>query len=199
LLTGNGTLQTAIEAVRSGAFDYMLKPSLVPRLLARVAAAVDQYRQKQGRAKESEERPHSANTVDVPESVVEEVAAGPPSPSAPDEPSSPAAPSVERYLEVGALRIDTHRHEVWFNEQILRVTPTEYEILARLASTPERVVSYSDIAYHTYGSTMNEDEAHNLLRHHIRNLRRKFNRRYLVGVRGVGYMLDVQSTDDETD
>jgi DNA-binding response OmpR family regulator len=36
---------------------------------------------------------------------------------------------------------------------------------------------------------VDETQAHDLLRAHIRNLRRKFDRRYLVSVYAVGYML----------
>jgi DNA-binding response OmpR family regulator len=48
LLTGQGTLETAMAALRAGAFDYLLKPCNGDELLARIAAAaahVDAERQ----------------------------------------------------------------------------------------------------------------------------------------------------------
>jgi DNA-binding response OmpR family regulator len=187
LLTGNGTLQTAMESVRAGAFDYLLKPCLIPRLLTRISAAVERHRQVQAQA-------HTDEAVRQPETVLTPSAPGP---DVVINGDSDPETGPGRYLTVGFLRVDTYRHEVWFDEQLLRVTPTEYEILACLATVPGRVVSYSDIAYHTHNTTMEASDAHDVLRHHIRNLRRKFDRRYLVGVRGVGYMLDAQSADDE--
>ena len=42
LLTGQGTLESAMTALRAGAFDYLLKPCSGSELLARIAAAVTQ-------------------------------------------------------------------------------------------------------------------------------------------------------------
>jgi DNA-binding response OmpR family regulator len=69
------------------------------------------------------------------------------------------------------------------------MTPTEYTLLTCLATTPGRVVTYSDIANQTHSEHLDDTEAHELLRWHVRNLRHKLDRRYLVSVRGVGYML----------
>jgi two-component system response regulator QseB len=108
--------------------------------------------------------------------------------------SRPEAPA--RDLCAGALRVDTYRHEVWFDERRVHVTPTEFAILAHLAATPEQVVGYGDLARHTHGEDLawNEADARDVLRYHIRNLRRKIDRRYLASVRGAGYMLDPQGT-----
>jgi DNA-binding response OmpR family regulator len=96
----------------------------------------------------------------------------------------------DRYMRVGQLHIDTYRHEVSFAEKPLHLTPTEYMIVACLAATPGRVVSYGDIVRSIRGYEIEESEAHELLRTHIRNLRRKVDRRYVVSVYAVGYMLD---------
>ena len=113
-------------------------------------------------------------------------------------PAPPAGAPVgdpgDRYLVAGALRIDTHRHEVRFDDRPLHVTPIEYTILVRLAATPERVVPYRELASQTHGDDLvwEAADAHDVLRHHVRNLRRKMDRRYLTSVRGAGYMLDPQ-------
>ena len=41
LVTGNGTLETAIEALRLGAYDYILKPFAVDEVLAKVARLME--------------------------------------------------------------------------------------------------------------------------------------------------------------
>jgi DNA-binding response OmpR family regulator len=185
LLTGQSSVETAIAAVRAGAFDYMIKPCLVPRLLARVAEAVDQHRTRQQVLAHAS----AEQAVGEPEPVA-------PAPDAPAAPTAPAeaaeAAEADRYLSVGQLRIDTYRREVCFAQEPLHITPTEYTILVELAARPERVVGYSELAFATHGVDLDASEAHDLLRHHVRNLRRKLAAGYLVGVRSTGYMLDPQ-------
>jgi len=41
LVTGNGTLETAIEALRRGAYDYILKPFAIDEVLAKVARLME--------------------------------------------------------------------------------------------------------------------------------------------------------------
>lgn len=48
LLTAHGTAETAIEATKRGAYDYLLKPFAMPDLLAIVARALAQSRGKRG-------------------------------------------------------------------------------------------------------------------------------------------------------
>lgn len=190
LITGYGSLETAIAAVEEGAFSYLLKPSQMSVVFERLAAAMLQFGQRQQQASESASLHRIVELVHTIQphnkAADEEAVTAPPA-----APTAPPDTEDNRFLTVGLLRIDTYRHEVWFEEQLLHLTPIEYAVLSCLAETPGRVVTYSNLAYHTYGSQMQEREAHDLLRFHIRNLRRKFNRNYLVSVRGVGCMLDV--------
>jgi DNA-binding response OmpR family regulator len=188
LLTGYGSMETAIAAIRAGAFDYLIKPCRTSTLLEQVASAI-QHRQVRLRQIKAEDMLQSI--VDfVKDTHLDEdrhlASPGAPRHTAQEHDESQEA---ERYLSVGAIRIDTHRHQVWFEGKQIHVTPTEYAILECLASSAGRVVTYSDIIYRIRGYEMSESEAHSLLRAHIRNLRKKFDRRYLVSVYGVGYML----------
>jgi DNA-binding NtrC family response regulator len=58
LLTGHGTIDTAVEGLKSGAFDYLLKPAQFDSLLERLSAA-------HKRKMESEERIHRAEARDL--------------------------------------------------------------------------------------------------------------------------------------
>jgi DNA-binding response OmpR family regulator len=192
LLTGHASLDSAIEAVRTGAFDYLQKPCRVTWLLERVQQAIE-YRQT--RLRQVEEADALRRVADV-ISRTQLTAASDGNTSLTDVPiettTLPAERTPEqaaRYLAVGALQIDTYRHDVIFEGQSLHITPTEYALLACLAQTPGRVVTYNDIAQQTHNEHLDDAEAHELLRWHVRNLRHKFDRRYLVSVRGVGYML----------
>ncbi|HEY1510462.1 MAG TPA: response regulator transcription factor [Solirubrobacteraceae bacterium] len=93
---------------------------------------------------------------------------------------------------VGAILFDQARHRVQVDGQAVQLTPTEFRLLALLASDPERVFSRVEIMRHLWesafvGDTRNVDV-------HVRNLRRKIEHdaarpERLVTVRGVGYQL----------
>lgn len=191
LLTGHATLDTAIAAVRAGAFDYLQKPCQTAQLRERLAAAVERRRLRLQQTRAAETLQRVAETI----SQIQRPAGPPPGPApgpaidpAPDLSAQPILYS-ERYLNVGALRIDTHRHEVWFDDEQLHVTPTEYTLLFHLATSPGQVLSFLELARPIYGEGTDHAEARDLIRWHLRNLQRKFSRRYIVSVRGVGYML----------
>lgn len=185
LLTGHASLETAIAAVRAGAFDYLQKPCHPTRLLERVYAAMQHWAASPHQNADSSE----ASLPEEPATPPDERAQAANTDSAlPEEGKDDASPS-DRYLQVGALRIDTYRHNVWFENQSLYFTPTEYKILLFLAERPGRVASFSEIISYARGYSVDEEDARGLLRWHIRNLRQRFDRRYLVSVRGVGFML----------
>jgi DNA-binding response OmpR family regulator len=192
LLTGHASLDSAIEAVRTGAFDYLQKPCRVNWLLERVQQAIEHRQTRLRQAEEADALRRVADVISRAQPAAASSESGAPGAVLPAEPAAlPAEPAdiSPRYLSVGALQIDTYRHDVVFQGQSLHMTPTEYTLLACLADTPGRVVTYSDIAAQTHSEHLDDAEAHELLRWHVRNLRHKFDRRYLVSVRGVGYML----------
>lgn len=188
LLTGHGSLETAVAALRHGAFDYLLKPVETSHLLERIAAAAERRTNRLAREREAAGlRQVAAILWHLEERGEIQLDSSEAPPSAPSTP--PAPPDLLRYRQIGALRIDTHRHEVWFNAERVHLTPTEYAVVACLAETPGQVVQYEDIIHKTHRQVMPRDGAHALLTSHIRNIRRKIDQRYLVAVRSVGYML----------
>lgn len=204
LLTGHASLDTAIAAVRAGAFDYLQKPCRIIRLLERVAAAIERRRSRHRQTEEAralqrivEVIKHIEPSEESDGDLLINMAAAMRTSLTSDKQEADtrqhhpphAEENEERYLRVGELSIDTFRHEVWFVNDRLHITPTEYTILSYLAAIPGRVANYASIAAHSHGDSIDETEAHELLRWHVRNLRNKFDRRYLVSVRGVGYML----------
>jgi DNA-binding response OmpR family regulator len=196
LLTGYGSLESAMVAIRAGAFDYLLKPCRMAQLLERVQAALELRAARLRQAYDAEAWQRTAavvthlqnqNGIPAAQSSLPPAADLPVTPP-PQRPSSSPA-EQRRYLVVGGLRVDTHRHEIWFGEQNLHVTPTEYSVLARLAATPERVVTFDELADEIHEENFDRTKARALLSWHIHNLRQKIDRRYLVSVRGTGYML----------
>jgi two-component system, OmpR family, response regulator RegX3 len=93
---------------------------------------------------------------------------------------------------VGSLELDVSRHEVRLDGNSIRLTPSEFRLLALLAEEPERVYTRREIMRHLWNSSYVGDERACDI--HVSNLRRKIEATpgspsRLVTVRGVGYKL----------
>jgi two-component system, OmpR family, response regulator RegX3 len=93
---------------------------------------------------------------------------------------------------LGRLEIDPVRHTVRAEGTSVRLTPSEFKLLALLASEPERVFTRREIMQHLWDSSYVGDQRACDI--HVSNLRRKLERdpgdpEQLVTVRGVGYKL----------
>lgn len=98
-------------------------------------------------------------------------------------------PTVE-ILRVGDITLDRESHQVTYGESLIDLTPSEFDLLAAMMSTPGRVFSRMElldriqgVAYEGYERTIDV---------HIKNLRSKLetdsrNPRYIETVYGVGY------------
>ena len=93
---------------------------------------------------------------------------------------------------LGGLRLDLGRHEVTVDGEPVRLTLSEFKVLALLAQRPESVISRRELMQHLWASEHVGDE--HACEVHISNLRRKIERdptrpQRLVTVRGSGYKL----------
>jgi DNA-binding response OmpR family regulator len=95
-------------------------------------------------------------------------------------------------MHVGRLEIDPVRHTVKVEGRPVRLTPSEFKLLALLAGEPERVFTRREVMQHLWDSTYVGDQRACDI--HMSNLRRKVERdpespEQLVTVRGIGYKL----------
>lgn len=95
-------------------------------------------------------------------------------------------------LEAGDLRIDFTRRRIHLGRGQVRLTPTEFEVLALLARNLDRVVTTQMILRRIWGR--HHGDYGQTLRVHIGHIRKKIERdptdpRYLVTEPGVGYRL----------
>jgi two-component system KDP operon response regulator KdpE len=98
----------------------------------------------------------------------------------------------ESIIHAGALSIDIARHIVTRSGEELKLTATEFKLLAYLAAHPDRVLTHQAILTHVWGF----DEADHLeyLRVYIGQLRKKVeddpdNPKLIVTDPGIGYRL----------
>jgi two-component system KDP operon response regulator KdpE len=102
-----------------------------------------------------------------------------------------ATPAGEPVLEAGPLRVDLARREVTVEGREVRLTPTEFKLLALLARHAGKVLTHRQILKEVWGP--NATEAH-WVRVHMAELRKKVEPdparpRLLVTEPGVGYRL----------
>jgi DNA-binding response OmpR family regulator len=180
LLTAHATVDSAIRALRQGAFDYVLKPAQ-PKTIIEVV--------ERGLAKRQDFM-RRQNLVDLMEQTVEAFKTGIPSPTAP----APAAKPTSPILNSGNLTADLHRREIKLDDRILDLTPTEFDTLVYFLTNAERVVSCRDLVKAVHGYDTTENSARPIMRVHIHRLRQKIesdaaNPTRLLTIRSAGYML----------
>ena len=82
-----------------------------------------------------------------------------------------ANPTEPVTVEVGDLRIDLDAHRVWRAGEEVRLTPTEWGVLAALVTRQGRLVSRRQLLQEVWGPAYAKET--NYLRIYLQNLRRK--------------------------
>ncbi|HWR65893.1 MAG TPA: response regulator transcription factor [Bellilinea sp.] len=100
--------------------------------------------------------------------------------------------SATEILHAGDLALDRNRYVVTLPDREISLTPTEFELLATLATHPGRIFSRAQLLTAVRGISIESYER--AVDSHIRNLRRKIEPgegppRYIQTVHGVGYKL----------
>ncbi|HTP11957.1 MAG TPA: response regulator transcription factor [Anaerolineae bacterium] len=183
LLTAHATIDSAIRALRQGAFDYVLKPAQ-PKAIIEVAERGLAKRQEFLRRK---------NLVDLMEQTVEAFKAGSPTPQVPPPQVSTTTTSSPQ-LSAGNITADLHRREAKLDDRLLDLTPTEFDTLVYFIRNAERVVSCRDLVKAVHGYDTTENAARPIMRVHIHRLRQKIevnaaSPERLLTIRSAGYML----------
>ncbi len=98
-------------------------------------------------------------------------------------------------VKVGELRIDPLRKRVALRGYSATLPPLQFRLLSHLAEHAGEVVEYDDLIQAAWECAPQEIEARDLLKFHIRQIRRKLgikadNSDYLKAVRGFGYLLE---------
>ncbi len=101
---------------------------------------------------------------------------------------------VDEVIRVGELVIDTAKKRVIFRHRQVTLPPIQFRLLTCLALNLGRVVGYRELFREVWDYDGREDEARELLKVHIRQIRLKLGldvqkAEYLQTVRGFGYML----------
>jgi DNA-binding response OmpR family regulator len=179
LLTAHGSINSAIAALRLGAFDYLLKPAQIQDIRERVERGLEQRQASLQRGEHLQRISESVRAL----GMIDTGASVP-----------TVVPSNSDRIEVGPLVLDLRRHGATLGSQTLSLTRTEFSLLTALSQQPDTALSYGTLSEAVYGRAQPEDEARALLRPHIARLRHKIEATNvggvtLVSIRSMGYML----------
>ncbi len=201
LMTAYPSLSTAVEALRLGAHDYLIKPSSSQDIKTSVARGIERARNlKRRRA-----------LLDAIRSSVFELSKGGEEVKGgddllggeDDEAIMPpiTEPVSDNVMVLGPLTIYTSRYQISVGDKPINLTPTEFDLLLYLAAHRGRVVSCHELVREVRGYAVDEAEAREVIRPHVSNLRRKLKEAgqdadVIVNVRGIGYRLS-ESVDGQ--
>lgn len=198
LMTGYASLGTAVESLRLGAHDYLIKPSSSQDIRQSVARGVERARNlKRRRALLDAIR---SNVFELTRADVEAINAvyedDEPMPAVEQryEPSAAPVESMNSNMTLGPLTIYPGRYQISVGDKPIDLTPTEFDLLLYLAAHRGRVVSCHELVREVRGYAVDEAEAREVIRPHVSNLRRKLKQTgqdadLIVNVRGIGYRL----------
>ncbi|HEX9028094.1 MAG TPA: response regulator transcription factor [Anaerolineales bacterium] len=178
LLTGHGSLESAIEALRQGAHDYILKPAPSHDILKSVANALTRKSEQQQRRFLVEQLDASVQRLKNVEGLG----------------NYPLANQQSIALD-GGIMIDLTRREIWRGNQRVLLTPTEGKLMKVLVENRGRVLTHRDLVLLVQGYETSDWEAPEVLRPLISRLRRKLaafpgGEHWIANVRGTGYVFE---------
>jgi DNA-binding response OmpR family regulator len=175
LLTAHGSLESAIEALRLGAQDYLLKPSSPETILASVAKALNlriehlQYQELLSRLESSvqtlQENKETNQTI---------------------------SPPLGEALFGNGIRVDFDQQLIWNDHTQISLTSTESKLLKVLLENRGFIYSHKELVARVQGYDTTDQEAPAILRPLISRLRHKLSvfpgsHTWIVNVRGRGY------------
>lgn len=183
LFTAQPDMHSAVEALRLGAIDYLLKPLQPEVLLERTRAAL--ARQEKERRKREIQSQIEALQTELKKLETGQLSA---------TPLPPTLPNEERFLTRGKLTLDLHTRRVTIANRVINLPPTAFDYLLVLARHAPNVVDYQTLVAEAQGYKAEAREAQELVKWHIHHIRQAIeqdaqNPTFIINVRGSGYRL----------
>ncbi len=185
IVTAHATLETAMQAVRQGARDYLLKPVDPSKILARVEEILAEQKQPARRrliVSQIQGLIGELTAIDSPDTLPGTVAA--------------PTPGVDpgRYLRCGTILLDLHTRNVHLEGRKVQLPPSTFDFMVTLVRHSPNPVSYETLMMESQGYKLTRAEAREMARWQAHELRKALELdqkapRYVITVREVGYRL----------
>lgn len=187
ILTAHAALDSAIQAVRLGARDYLIKPVEPELIVARVAEILAE-REQPVRKKE---------IVDQIQALLAELQKIEGDEMTPTS-ALAALPTADpaRFLKKGSFDLDLHARHAMLNGRYVPVNGISFDYLCTLLRHAPKTVAYKTLVKESQGYEVANAEARDLARWRIHELRKLIEAdpqrpEYILTVRGTGYRLAV--------
>lgn len=178
ILTAHGTMESAVEALRLGAFDYLFKPAMPETIRQRVGEGL--RRRQQGL-----QRRRLLAQIDGLRQTLSEL----------DNAAEFTAPPLipQRFIRSGSLVIDTHHRAATLADRLLDLTTAEFDLLLCLVKAAPKPLAPRQLVNLALGYDCEDQEAREIIKWHIHHLRRKVEPDsaqpcYIITVRHQGYL-----------
>lgn len=185
ILTAHASLDTAIDAVRQGARDYLLKPIDPQQILVRTQEVLVE----QNQPKRRREIASQIQNLLVELHQIEGTDTSP-------DPLLSALPPTDpaRFLRCGVLALDLHTRHASLNNKYISLSPTNFDYLVTLLRHAPDPVAYQTLVRESQGYDLSRAEAREISRWQIHELRKALEEdphtpRFILTVRDVGYRL----------
>lgn len=181
LFTAQPDVNSAVEALRLGATDYLLKP-LQPQVLIERTQTILSQREKERRRREIQAQ------ILALQSELKSLDGDEETPAAPDL----SGTATDRFVSRGTVKLDLHARRVTVGERVVSLPPTAFDYLLVLARHAPNVVDYQTIVTEAQGYQADAREAQELVKWHIHHIRQAIepdpqNPVFIINVRGSGY------------
>jgi DNA-binding response OmpR family regulator len=178
ILTAHGSLESAVKALKLGAFDYLFKPALPETIRQRVKEGLEHHQQTM-------HRKHLLDQMDRLRQMLLEFEI--------EENNQSTSLPEKRFIYSGKLIIDRHHHSATLADRLLDLTTTEYNFLLCLVEATPNPVSHRQLVNSSLNYACEEMEAREVTKWHIHRLRQKVEPDpsrpcYIKTVRYQGYM-----------
>jgi DNA-binding response OmpR family regulator len=185
ILTAHATLESAIEAVRQGARDYLLKPA-DPKMI------IDRVEQILGEEEQPQRQREILSQIQGLVSELQQFTQPDGSPARPVPMMTPTDPA--RFLQRGPFVLDLHARHLTVDGRYISLSPTNFDYLVTLVRHAPNTVTYRVLVREAQGYDLTLVEAREMSRWRIHELRKAIeadskNPKYLITVRGSGYKL----------
>lgn len=187
ILTAHAALESAIQAVRLGARDYLIKPVEPVLILSRVAEILA----------EQEQPTRKKEIVGQLQALLAELQQMEGEDATPTS-ALAAVPSGDsgRFLKKGVFELDLHARHATMNGKYIEVTGVYFDYLSILLRHAPKAVSCKMLVKESQGYDVASTEARDLARWRIHELRKLIETNpqqpeYILTVRGIGYRLAI--------
>ena len=183
ILTAHAALDSALEAIKQGARDYLVKPVDPPTLLLRVSEILAEQQQ-----------PHRRREIvnQVQNLLLELHQMDRDYGISPAMPPIVAAIDPERYLQKGSITIDLHTRHVMVDVNPIHLPSSSFDYLVTLMRHSPKEVTFQALVQESQGYDLGKFDAREMTRWHIHKIRKAVeidssDPQIVITVRDVGY------------